>query len=418
MDPQDLLNPDGLGWTAVIAAVVTVVTSLGWIAALRDGLRGVMELPPLKINPVILKLRDAGTLLLLGVALVISAGASLVFGTAADWVTDFLQLDPAVAGPLTTAIKIGVPLMLSWVTAVIMFRLAGGLKLSRRALLEGTILAAVGTTALQVFSTELLAGAGRNPILAPFAIIIGLLIWFNLVSQVYLVVGRVGGHPGGGPQAAALPSTRRPAGAPGRSSREDARGATAQRTVTGPRSASGVEVLVGPGRNNPGGPRRLALARQQVVAALEGDEVPRMPGGLEDGAGVLDAHGVVRGGVQHHQRLVQLPDAVREVRVLQVLHEVPADLHALPAQVHFGAAFAEDPVQGGVKDVGHVLGGERGTHGGDGVELRDLPRGGQDGGTAEGVAHQQGNRPCPGSRMNSAALTVSATLWLKDPSDH
>jgi membrane protein len=68
-----------------------------------------------------------------------------------------------------------------------MFRLAAGLKLSRRALLEGTILAAFGTTVLQVFSTELLAGAGRNPILAPFAIIIGLLIWFNLVSQVYLV---------------------------------------------------------------------------------------------------------------------------------------------------------------------------------------------------------------------------------------
>ena len=84
-------------------------------------------------------------------------------------------------------IKIGVPLTLNWVTAVIMFRLAGGLKLSRRALLEGTILAGVGTAALQVFSTELLAGAGRNPILAPFAIIIGLLIWFNLVSQVYLV---------------------------------------------------------------------------------------------------------------------------------------------------------------------------------------------------------------------------------------
>jgi membrane protein len=68
-----------------------------------------------------------------------------------------------------------------------MFRLAAELKLSRRALLEGTILAGVGTAVLQVFSTELLAGAGRNPILAPFAIIIGLLIWFYLVSQVYLV---------------------------------------------------------------------------------------------------------------------------------------------------------------------------------------------------------------------------------------
>ena len=187
VDPRDLLNPDSLGWTAVIAAVVTVVTSLGWIAGLRDGLRGVMQLPPVRVNPVVLKLRDAATLLLLGVALVISAGASLVFGTAAGWVSDFLHLDRTVAGPLTTLVKIGVPLALNWVTAVIMFRLAGGLKLSRQALLEGTILAAAGTTVLQVFSTELLAGAGRNPILAPFAIIIGLLIWFNLVSQVYLV---------------------------------------------------------------------------------------------------------------------------------------------------------------------------------------------------------------------------------------
>jgi membrane protein len=187
VDPKDLLDPSGLGWTAVISAVVTVVTSLGWINGLRNGLRGIVELPPLVVNPILLKLRDAGTLLLLGVALVISAGASLVFGTAAGWVADFLHLSDALAGPLTTSVKIVVPLVLNWVTAVIMFRLAAGLRLSRQALLEGTILAAVGTTVLQIFSTELLGGASRNPILAPFAIIIGLLIWFNLVSQVYLV---------------------------------------------------------------------------------------------------------------------------------------------------------------------------------------------------------------------------------------
>lgn len=187
VDPQEMLNPDGLGWTAVIGSLVTIVTSLRWISGIRDGLRGVLDLPPLLVNPIVLKLRDAGILLLLGVALVISAGASLVFGTAAQWVADFLQLTDAVAGPLTTSIKISVPLVLGWVTAFIMYRLAAGLRLSRRALLEGTILAAVGTTVLQIFSTELLAGAGRNPILASFAIIIGLLIWFNLVSQVYLV---------------------------------------------------------------------------------------------------------------------------------------------------------------------------------------------------------------------------------------
>lgn len=187
VDPHELLNPDGLGWTAVIAALITMFTSLGWIAGVRNGLRGVMQLAPLKVNPVVVKLRDVGTLVLLGAALVLSSSASLVFGTAAGFLIRLLQLDQAVAGPLATLVKIVVPLLLGWLTAIIMFRMAGSLKLTRRALLEGTALAALGTTILQVFSTELLASAGRNPILAPFAIIVGLLIWFNLVSQVYLV---------------------------------------------------------------------------------------------------------------------------------------------------------------------------------------------------------------------------------------
>ncbi|XAS64930.1 YihY/virulence factor BrkB family protein [Micrococcaceae bacterium Sec5.8] len=187
VDPYQLLNPSGLGWTAVIAAAVTIFTALGWISGIRDGVRGMMQLGPRGINPLLQILRDVGTLLLLGVALVISSGASLVFGTAADWVAGQLNLDPLIAWPLTTSVTVLVPLLLGWGTALIMFRLAAGLKLAWRSLLEGTVLAAVGTTVLQIFSTQLLASAGRNPILAPFAIIIGLLIWFNLVSQVYLV---------------------------------------------------------------------------------------------------------------------------------------------------------------------------------------------------------------------------------------
>lgn len=187
VDPQELLNPGGLGLTALVGSIITVITSLRFIAGMRDGLRGILELAPLELNPLLMKLRDAGILLLMGAALVISAGASLIFGTAAGWVSDFLHLDDALAGPLTTSVKIMVPLVLSWITAVILFRLAAGLRLSRRALLEGTVLAAVGSSVLQIFSAELLAGAGRNPVLAPFAIIIGLLVWFYLVSQVYLV---------------------------------------------------------------------------------------------------------------------------------------------------------------------------------------------------------------------------------------
>ena len=105
-----------------------------------------------------------------------------------------------------------------------MYRVAAGLKPARRALLEGTILAAVGTTVLQIFSTQLLASAGKNPILAPFAIIIGLLIWFNLVSQVYVDLRRVGGDPGAGPQRGAGHHDHR-VGRPARPAGQNAGGA-------------------------------------------------------------------------------------------------------------------------------------------------------------------------------------------------
>ncbi|MGO4588671.1 YihY/virulence factor BrkB family protein [Paenarthrobacter sp. 2TAF44] len=187
VDPQTLLNPSGLGWTAVIAAAVTIFTSLGWIASVREGLRGVTAADPLQRSPILQKLVDAGTLLLLGVILVVSAGASLIFGTAAAWIFDLLRLDEAVAAPVAAVVKVVVPLLLNCATAAVLFRIAGGLKLGRRAFIEGVALAGIGTTVLQLFSTELLARAGQNPVLASFAIIIGLLIWFNLVSQVYLV---------------------------------------------------------------------------------------------------------------------------------------------------------------------------------------------------------------------------------------
>ena len=213
-DPQSLLNRSGLGITAIIAAIVTVLTSLGWITSLRAGLRGVMGLPPLSINPLIQRLRDAGTLVLLGVALVLTSAVSIVFTAALGFVSSLLQIDQRIVDPVGWLVGILVPFGLNWLTALIMFRLAGGLRLSRRALVEGTFIAGLGTTVLQLFSSQLLARAGANPLLASFAIIVGLLIWFNLVSQVYLVsaawsaIREADTGPDGGRRAAPLSAPR------------------------------------------------------------------------------------------------------------------------------------------------------------------------------------------------------------------
>ncbi|WP_434618017.1 YihY/virulence factor BrkB family protein [Arthrobacter sp. A5] len=187
VDPQSLLNPAGLGWTAIIAAVVTIFTALNWIASLRIGMRGVAGAPAPTVNPVMMKLKDAGTLLLLGVALVLTAGVTVIFGGALDAITTALKLDPAVANPAGFGLGVLVAVALNWLTATILFRLAAGLKPDRGIFLQSTLLAGVGATVLQLLSGLLLARAGANPLLAPFAVIIGLLIWFNFVSQVFLI---------------------------------------------------------------------------------------------------------------------------------------------------------------------------------------------------------------------------------------
>jgi membrane protein len=56
-----------------------------------------------------------------------------------------------------------------------------------RFLAQGSLLGAFALGVLKVLGTALLGGATRNPLLASFAVIIGLLIWFTLICQVILI---------------------------------------------------------------------------------------------------------------------------------------------------------------------------------------------------------------------------------------
>ena len=113
-DPKGLLNPTGLGITAIIAAIVTVLTSLGWITSLRDGLRGVVGLPPLKVNPIVQRLRDVGTLVLLGIALVLTSVVSIVFTAALGFVAGLVRLDTRTVEPIADTSPITITAMVSF----------------------------------------------------------------------------------------------------------------------------------------------------------------------------------------------------------------------------------------------------------------------------------------------------------------
>lgn len=185
--PEELFNLEaGLNLALLVSTITMLLTALGWIAGVREGMRGIFDLPPVQANPILLKLKDLGILLVLAVALVVTTVVGLVANTVIDLVLQWLGLDSA-ARPLTQIAGTAVTLLLDTLVAVILFRSASAIEMPRPVLLQSALIAGIGSTVLRTFSTLLLAGVDRNPLLAPFAVILGLFVWFFLLSQVYLL---------------------------------------------------------------------------------------------------------------------------------------------------------------------------------------------------------------------------------------
>ncbi len=76
---------------------------------------------------------------------------------------------------------------LDTVVLAALYRVLAGVRIPPRHLFPAALLGAAALGVLKILGTVLLGAAGANPLLASFAVIIGLLIWFNLVCQVILL---------------------------------------------------------------------------------------------------------------------------------------------------------------------------------------------------------------------------------------
>ncbi|WP_146181321.1 YihY/virulence factor BrkB family protein [Salinibacterium hongtaonis] len=188
IDPDDLESASVLGWTGAIALGGLVFTALGWLAACRDAVRLLFDLPGEKLNPVLLKLKDAGLGLAFGAAILVSA-ALLVFSTqAVGSLLDAWNV-PETLASLIEGRALGLILMfaLDTVSLAALYRLLSGLSIPAKRLWVGAMIGGAAFGVLKILGSALLGGATNNPLLASFAVIIGLLIWFNLMCQVILL---------------------------------------------------------------------------------------------------------------------------------------------------------------------------------------------------------------------------------------
>lgn len=188
VDPESLVDPNLVSVTGIIAFLTSVVAGLGWLGALRQGLRAVLGLPFGTANVIVKKLKDLLALVLLGVGILASAVVSLGVGAGASALLRSLGMEGGTASSLllrllTLVVVAVVDALLLWV----IFRVLAGVRLPWPAF-RGPLLSAGAAMAVLASLSGLLVGSAgsRNPLLATGAALVGLLLLLNLISRVIL----------------------------------------------------------------------------------------------------------------------------------------------------------------------------------------------------------------------------------------
>ncbi len=189
--PEQLLGTGGFGLTLTISLATLTVTSLGWINGLREGIRSLLGLARDRTNVVVSRLRDVGTLVLLAVALVLTSVLGVVSTAALGGLGDLFSWGEFLSGVAARTGSVVLMLVLDVAVAVVMFSLASRVRMPLPALLLAAGFSGVGASVLRFFSGILLNGLTGNTLLAPFAVILGLFVWFFLLSQVYLIAAAI-----------------------------------------------------------------------------------------------------------------------------------------------------------------------------------------------------------------------------------
>ena len=179
-----------IDWTSLAAGASLLWISINWFTGTRRSVRIIFGLEVKRYrNAAILKLRDFGLAFLLLIAVVLSAALTILSSNVMHWLLGLFS-EPHFAWLLTwlgTVIRYALLFVVDVLVLVAIHRLLAEIRVPWRPLLFGCGLGGAALLALKILGGLLLGGATSNPLLASFAVFIGLLLWFNLICRVILL---------------------------------------------------------------------------------------------------------------------------------------------------------------------------------------------------------------------------------------
>jgi membrane protein len=168
----------------VIGLAGVLLTGLGWIGNLRASMDAVWEITPPKENPIKQRLRNLAILAGLGLAALVSLGLTALWSAFSHDVLAWVGLDgvPGMGTLLGVAGVLAALLADSVIFFLVLTRLPRA-EVPARAGARGAVLAAVGFEVLKIVGTYTVASTASSPTAGPFAGLLAVLIWVQLVAR-------------------------------------------------------------------------------------------------------------------------------------------------------------------------------------------------------------------------------------------
>jgi membrane protein len=175
------------GTVGVIAGAALLFTGIGWVGQVRDCLRSVWELADREENPVLAKAKDAGILLGLGGALLVTLAASTLAWAAVGWLSRQIGLDEHGWGSLLLRIAaFAVAVLGDFLVLLYVLTLLPGVEPQRRRLLVAALLGAIGFEVLKLLISGYIQGVAAKSVYGAFGVPVALLLWINFTAKLVL----------------------------------------------------------------------------------------------------------------------------------------------------------------------------------------------------------------------------------------
>ncbi|MFA1549028.1 YihY/virulence factor BrkB family protein [Actinomadura chokoriensis] len=172
----------------VVGLVALLVTGLGWVEVLREGLRAIWgNEPGGGGNFFVKKFWDAGVLAFLGVILICGMAVTTVTTSATSTVLHWAGLeDVPGAGTGLRLLSLACAILFNTVVFLVLFSRLSGTRAPWRRIIRGALFGAVGFEVLKQIATILVGHTTANPVYGAFAVLVGLMVWINVASRFVL----------------------------------------------------------------------------------------------------------------------------------------------------------------------------------------------------------------------------------------